>query len=215
MISRRNFLSLSAASLASVPFSAWASPSDPVEGKEYTVVRPAVPMKEKKVEVVCFFAYTCPHCFRFDPVIEPWSKKLPSWINFRFSPVAWDQRTEPFVRVYYALQSLGMLPKLHRKFFESVVYQAHKYETLDADIADFMAKSGIPAEQWKAAYSSFGVANQTRAAGRLCEAYGIDATPMVGIDGKYLTGPHMTTSRENDLTIIMALAQKAKKARGI
>ena len=67
------------------------------------MVRPVVPMKGKKIEVVYFFSYTCPHCFRFDPIIEPWSKKLPSWIDFKLNPVAWDSRLDPFVKTYYAL----------------------------------------------------------------------------------------------------------------
>ena len=143
MISRRNLLTFSAASLASLPLSAFATPTAPVEGKEYTMVRPVVPMKGKKIEVVYFFSYTCPHCFRFDPIIEPWSKKLPSWIDFKLNPVAWDSRLDPFVKTYYALESLGLLPKLHMKFFESVIYQTHKYENPAADIADFMVKAGV------------------------------------------------------------------------
>ena len=213
MISRRNLLTFSAASLASLPLSAFATPTAPVEGKEYTMVRPVVPMKGKKIEVVYFFSYTCPHCFRFDPIIEPWSKKLPSWIDFKLNPVAWDSRLDPFVKTYYALESLGLLPKLHMKFFESVIYQTHKDENPAADIADFMVKAGVNAKQWNSAYNSFGVANKTRAASRLWQSYGIDATPMIGIDGKYVTGPHMTPTRESDLVVVETLAQRARKAR--
>lgn len=215
MISRRDFLGISSAALLSAPFSTFASPQSPVEKKEYTLVRPTIPVKGKKVEIVNFFAYTCPHCLKFAPVIEPWSEKLPAWISYRQVPVAWDARTEPFSRAFYVLQSLRLLPKLHMKFFESVIYQTHKYESasLAKDIRDFMLANGVQAQAWDSAYNSFGIANKARAASQTWQSYGLDATPMVGIDGKYLTGPHMTTSRQACLTVIEALAQKARKAK--
>lgn len=215
MISRRHFLEASALTLAASPLAAFAAPVSPAEGKNYTLIRPAVPVKGGKIEVVSFFAYTCPHCIKFAPVIEPWSRKLPSWIDYKQVPVAWDSKTEPFVRAYYAMQATGLLPKLHMKFFESVIYQTHKYEfaTLVSDIRGFMTKNGVKASDWDAAYNSFGVANKARAATQIWQSYGVDATPMVGIDGKYLTGPHMTDTREDCLKVIEALAQKARKAR--
>jgi len=36
---------------------------------------------------------------------------------------------------------------------------------------------------------------------------------MIGIDGKYVTGPHMTPTRESDLVVVETLAQRARKAR--
>ena len=216
MLTRRNFLQISSSvALSASPLAAFAAPVAPIEGKQYTVVRPAVPVKGPKVEVVDFFAYTCPHCIKFAPVIEPWSRKLPSWIDYKQVPVAWDSKTEPFVRAYYAMQATGLLPKLHMKFFESVIYQTHKYEfaTLVSDIRGFMTKNGVKASDWDAAYNSFGVANKTRAATQIWQSYGVDATPMVGIDGKYLTGPHMTPTREDCLSVIETLAQKARKSR--
>ncbi len=215
MLSRRNFLSASAAGLLSTPLAAFAAPAAPEAGKEYTLVRPTVPVKGKNIEVVSFFAYTCPHCLRFAPVFDPWAEKLPSWVSYQAVPVAWDARTVPFVRAFYSLQALGLLPKLHMKFFESVIYQSHPYEqkTLDADIASFMTKNGVSAKDWEGAYKSFGVANKTRAATNIWQSYGLDATPMIGIDGKYLTGPHMTTSREACLQVVDALIKKARKER--
>ena len=216
MITRRNFLQISSSiALAASPLACLAASTSLIEGKNYTLVRPVVPIKSSKIEIVNFFAYTCPHCLKFAPVIEPWSKKLPAWIDYKQIPVAWDYKTEPFVRAYYALQSMGLLPRLHMKFFESVIYQTHKYDfpTLASDIRSFMTKNGVKAADWDSAFNSFGVANKTRAASQIWQSYGVDATPMVGIDGKFLSGPHMTSSREECLSVILALAQKARKAR--
>ena len=156
-----------------------------------------------------FFAYTCPHCLKFEPFLEQWQKTAPAWVDFRQVPVAWDSRTEPFVKAYYALQALNLLPQLHMKFFESVIYQNRVYDNLDKDILDFMVQAGVGADKWKSAYQSFGVASKTKAATRTWQSYGVEATPMVGIGGRYLTGPHLTKTRENCLKVIDFLAQKA------
>ena len=58
----------------------------PVEGKQYTTLReplpPTLPSAQKKVEVIEFFWYGCPHCFAFEPMLEGWVKTLPADVLF-------------------------------------------------------------------------------------------------------------------------------------
>ena len=208
MLSRRHFLTCSVLPLAAAALPARAA--TPAEGTEYQIVRPPVPTTGTQVEVLGFFAYTCPHCLRFDPYLEQWRKTAPAWVDFKMVPVAWDSRTEPFVKTYYALQALNLLAQLHTKFFESVIFQSHPYDQPEKDILDFMVHAGVDADKWKAAYGSFGVASKTKAATRSWQSYGLEATPMVGVAGKYLTGPHLTKTRENCLKVIDFLIRKAR-----
>ncbi len=56
-------------------FSVSASPTEPVEGVEYTRLQQIQPTDSaKKIEVLEFFWYNCPHCFAFEPQLAEWVK---------------------------------------------------------------------------------------------------------------------------------------------
>jgi hypothetical protein len=48
-----------------------------------TPVAPVLPPAGKKIEVAEFFWYECPHCNAFEPLLEPWARKLPADVAFR------------------------------------------------------------------------------------------------------------------------------------
>lgn len=136
MISRRNLLLATAASSLSLP--SFAAGKTYTPGKEYLVLEPALPTDTKKIEVVKFFAYTCSHCLAFEPVFHEWEKRLPEDVVVRVCPVAWNEKFLPFTQVYFALEAMGLLEKLHQPFFESVIYQTHVYD-FENPVADITA----------------------------------------------------------------------------
>ena len=194
MISRRALLGASALMACTSPSFGNQTYS---AGKEYLVLQPPVQSDANKIEVIAFFAYTCPHCLQFEPVLDEWAKNLPADVVLRRCPVAWQPKYFPFTDTYFALEALGLLDKLSMPFFESVIYQTHTYDfnNAEADILDFMTKNGVDAEKWKSAIRSFGVKNKNRVAFQTWQTYQIDSTPMVGIGGRFITGPHMVGSR--------------------
>ena len=122
-----------------------------------------------KIEVIEFFWYECPHCNAFEPALEAWAKQLPDDVAFRRVPV-WF-REEPFSaqqRLYYALESMGLLPTLHRKVFYAIHNERMRLRTPD-DIAAFATKNGVDPMKFIAAYNSFAVqakSQQARQTGR-------------------------------------------------
>lgn len=77
MISRRLLIS-SAAAVGAAGFSGslFAAAPDPVLGKDYIEVRPPLEFPKKPIVVHDFFAYTCPHCLTFAPVMEKFIESL-------------------------------------------------------------------------------------------------------------------------------------------
>lgn len=181
-------------------------------GKEYFALRTPVPTPTDRIEVVKFFAYTCPHCLQFEPFLERWSENLPKGVTIRVCPVAWTPDYLPFAQTYFALEQLGELSRLHTPFFESVIYQERTYtpQTCAQDILGFMKDNGIDPDLWKRTMRSFTVQNKTRMATQTWNAYGIDSTPMVGIAGRYTTGPHLAGSREETIELINWLIEEAR-----
>ncbi len=112
-LSRRTLL-IATAATASAPLLAHAQPAAraPQELKDYTVLKTPVPVESGgKVEVLEFFQYSCPHCASFEPYLAAWKKKLPSDVEYKRIPIAWDNSTLPHVRIYYTLEALGKLQR--------------------------------------------------------------------------------------------------------
>src|SRR5690606_34355112 len=70
------------------------------EGTDYVRLgRPApVDAPAGQVEVLEFFAYTCIHCFNFEPVFESWKSKAPAHVVVRRVPVAFSEAFVPLQR---------------------------------------------------------------------------------------------------------------------
>ena len=79
----RNLI-LSAALVTASLFGMTAQAADvPLEaGKTYAELANPVPVAVPgKIEVVELFWYGCPHCYAFEPTINPWAEKLPATLT--------------------------------------------------------------------------------------------------------------------------------------
>lgn len=213
-LSRRSLLIASVAT-ATPPLLARAQPAAraPQELKDFTVLKTPVPVESgAKIEVLEFFQYSCPHCATFEPYLAAWKKKLPSDVDYRRIPIAWDNSTMPHVRIYYALEALGKLPELHEKVF--VAIQKNRQPMINSDqIADFMAANGIDRKQWLDAYNSFSVASKANRAGQIWRAYKIDGTPAMAVGGRFMTAPSMVGSREATLPVLDFLIARVRSEK--
>lgn len=212
LITRRDLLL--AAALAPAAGSALAAPKY-AAGKHYLTVYPPAPTSSDKIEVVLFFAYTCPHCLQFEPFFAKWRKTAPADVAVRICPVAWQDKYLPFTQTYFALEAMGLLDKLSQPFFESVVYQEREYKLDSAlsDIVAFMGEQGVDKAKFEQTMKSFAVMNKSRAAMTLWQAYQIDSTPMIGVAGIYSTGPHLVGSREDTGDCINFLVDQVRQSR--
>src|SRR5215510_3117914 len=88
----------------------------PVEGRDYArLAQPLAMPATGKVEVVEFFGYWCPHCNSFEPTLDAWARKLPADVAFRRVPVAFSAPQEPYAKIFFALEAMGLLEQMHRK----------------------------------------------------------------------------------------------------
>lgn len=157
-----------------------------VEGTDYRKIEPPQPTDSPgKIEVIEFFSYMCPHCKEFYPLVSTWEAKLPKNVVFRRVPVGFNRPAWiNLARAYYALQASGDLGKLDGALFHAI-HDEHLQLFDEASLTDWVGKSGGHAEQFAAAYTSFGVNNQTVRADQLVEKYGIGAVPTMTVNGEY------------------------------
>ncbi len=157
-----------------------------VEGTDYRKIEPPQPTDSPgKIEVIEFFSYMCPHCKEFYPLVSTWEAKLPKNVVFRRVPVGFNRPAWiNLARAYYALQASGDLGKLDGALFRAI-HDEHLQLFDEASLTDWVGKSGGHAEQFAAAYASFGVNNQTVQADQMAEKYGIEAVPTMTVNGEY------------------------------
>jgi len=192
--------------------SAASAQGDPVEGTQYIRLgQPLPPPAGGKIEVVEFFWYGCPHCFAFEPMLEAWQKKLPADVAFRRVPVAF--REEPFTthqRLYFALESMGLIDSIHRKVFNAIHLDKQRLDKLP-EIVALVSKNGVDGAKFTEAFNSFSVQTKARQAKQLAEAYRIDGVPALGVQGRFYTSGTLAGGAERSLAVADYLVARVRK----
>ncbi len=190
---RRDFSrSLLAASATAVtagagllPFSAQAQ-AGLKEGTDFIRLGKPAPVDTPagQIEVVEFFAYSCIHCYTFEPHLSDWIKKKPANVVVRRTPVAFSEAFVPMQRLYYTIEAMGQVDALHEKVFRAV--HVDKVRLQDpAVIADWMGKQGVDMKKFNEFFASFSVAGKARKATQLQDAYQVEGTPALGVAGRF------------------------------
>ncbi|MFT0545212.1 thiol:disulfide interchange protein DsbA/DsbL [Allopusillimonas ginsengisoli] len=199
-----------ALAIATVGASAMFVSSSPVMAAErYTTVEPAQPSDTTgKIEVLEFFAYSCPHCARIEPMVEAWAKTLPDNVVLKQVPVAFNASMKDLQKLYYTLEALDRLD-LHAKVFDAI-HKEHQ-QIYDAKaITGWIADQGIDAKAFQDVFNSFGIQSKITRADELTKVYNIDGTPSLAVAGKYVTSPTQTGSYEGTIKEAQSLLEKAE-----
>ena len=209
---RRDFSAALACTAALAPAASRAQ-GNPVEGRNYVRLTQPVPVSAPadKIEVIDFFWYGCPHCAAFEPELDAWAKRLPEHVAFSRVPVAF--RAEPFTthqRIFYALDTLGLLDAMHRKVFYAVHVERLALDK-PADIAAYMTKHGVDATKFLEAFNSFTTQSRIKRANGLVDGYKIDGVPAIGVHGRYYTSGAMAGGNDRSLVVADFLVQKLRK----
>ncbi len=208
------------ASFGFVALTAAAAPNAPVEGVEYTRLSQAQPTEAgKKVEVLEFFWYNCPHCFAFEPHLADWAKKNADKIVLKRVPVGFRESFVPQQKLYYTLEAMGRLD-LHRVIFDAIHQQRMKINR-DEEIMAFMAKQDIDQKKFAETFNSFTVQSKVSRVRQLQDIYRIEGVPTIAIDGQYVTSPatvgrtmrNASEEAMNAATLQVMDALVAKKAK--
>jgi protein dithiol oxidoreductase (disulfide-forming) len=157
------------------------------DGSDYRELHPPQHTGDPtRIEVLEFFSYACPHCAHFYPLVNTWDAKRPKDVLFRRVPVGFDRpQWVNLQRAFYALEASGDLAKLDGALFYAIHEQQQPLFD-ESTIADWVGRNGGHAEQFSAAYVSFGVNNQTVQADKLAADFLIDSVPTMAVDGRYV-----------------------------
>ncbi|MBL8343027.1 MAG: thiol:disulfide interchange protein DsbA/DsbL [Rubrivivax sp.] len=215
MSHRREFSRQALAAAAALAAPQWLlAQGGPVEGQHYVRLNNPAPTSlpaGKKIEVVEFFWYGCPHCNTFEPLLDSWVKRLAPDVSFRRVHVGFGPQHQIHQKLHYALEELGLLETMHRKVFAAMHAPANRRQLIsDADIAAFAKDSGADGDKVVAAMKSFGVNTKASRARQLSEAYKIDGVPALGVQGRYYTSGSLAGSLERMVAVADFLIARSR-----
>jgi protein dithiol oxidoreductase (disulfide-forming) len=180
----------------------------------HTELKPTAPIEAPagKIDVVEFFWYGCIHCYNLEPVLEPWIKKLPPDAQFRRVPAVFTERWAHDAAIFYTFEALGVLDKLHRPFFDAIHRDRLRSDNPQA-LAQWLEKNGVNPQKFTETMKSFGVQSKTKRAIQLTNAYKIDGTPAMAVQGRYTVSAEQGGSREGMLESVSKLIEIARTAK--
>jgi thiol:disulfide interchange protein DsbA len=161
----------------------------PVKDVDYVMLAsPQSTIAGKKVEVIEFFAYYCPHCNALDTPLANWVKAQGDNIVFKRVHTSVTGEEVPQQRLYYTLEAMGKVDEFHSKILFAIHSQRKHLDTED-DIADFIATLGIDRQKFLDAYHSFAVQSKVTRALQMQNSYEIHTWPTIVVDGRFVTAP--------------------------
>ena len=171
-----------------------ASPAEPRSGAEYITLATPQPTQTvgKKVEVIEFFAYHCPACNMLEPALNAWIKKQGDNIVMRRVHVPFQGPADPEARLFLTLEAMGKLGEYHERVFRAV-HVERKRLMRDDDIVAWATSNGLDKAKFMEAWNSFGVQTKLRRLAQQVQAYKVNSTPIIIVDGKYMTSPDVVS----------------------
>lgn len=211
----KRFWGLALLALLATAFSVGiVSAASPVLDKEYRLINPPQPTDgSKKIEVVEFFYYGCPHCYELEPALKNWLKRKPADVEFRQQPAVFRENWIPLTKTYFALDALGLLPKLSDKVY-SAVHDEGLGLSDEALMSKWIGQQGVDPVKFSETYRSFAVQNSVQRAIQVTRDYQVKGTPSIAVAGKYITSPSMTGGFDRFFEVVDQLIEMARKEAG-
>ena len=198
------------------------------EGKHYFLVNPPrVPaVAPGKVEVTEVFSYGCPACNLFVPVMHQLQKALPPNAVLDYLPASFNPSEDwpMFQLAYLTAQSLGVAEQSHDAMFDAV-WTSRELSVIDPatqrirehlptieDAARFYnRRSGVPVEKFVSTAKSFAVDVKVRSTEDAIQAYKVDRTPTIIVNGKYRLYPQSAGGNDEVIELVNWLVAKETK----
>lgn len=183
-------------------------------GKDYFPLdRPvATDVDKGKIELIEFFWYSCPHCNQFEPAFEQWAKNAAKDVVVRRVPVAFRDDFVPQQRLYYTLEAMNLVEKMHIRVFTAIHGEKQMLNT-DAAVLAWADKQGIDKAKFEQTYKSFGVATKAKRAVQLQNDFKIEGVPSLGVAGRYYIDGTLAGSMPRALQVADALIAQTRQGR--
>ncbi|PCI58426.1 MAG: disulfide bond formation protein DsbA [Methylophilaceae bacterium] len=188
----------------------------PTAGQEFDAVTKTIPTDDpKKIEVMEIFWYGCSHCYQMEKPLHAWLKSMPADVSFKRMPGLPNASWAPMAQTYFAMESLGLVDKLHGKLFHAI----HKQKSLNptdkkAALNWLTNNSGLDRAKVEETFNSFTVSTNLKRAAQIFRSSGATGVPSLVIDGKYITSGTMAGGNVQALKVVDYIIQNIRSSKG-
>lgn len=193
--------------------------ADPQLGKDFDKTAQVITTDTpNKIEVIELFWYGCGHCHQMESSLNTWVKKLPADVVFKRVPGLPHQAWAPMAKTYYAMETLGVLEKLHAPLFEAIHTKKTLKPTDEKAAIDWVTKqAGLDKKKVEEAFGSFSTNTSLNRAANIFRASGATGVPSLIINGQFITSSTMAGNNDAalktaDYIITNIRADKARAA---
>ncbi|MDO9366504.1 MAG: thiol:disulfide interchange protein DsbA/DsbL [Methylotenera sp.] len=193
--------------------------ADPQLGKDFDKTAQVITSDTpNKIEVIELFWYGCGHCHQMESSLNTWVKKLPADVVFKRVPGLPHQAWAPMAKTYYAMETLGVLEKLHAPLFEAIHTKKTLKPTDEKAAIDWVTKqAGLDKKKVEEAFGSFSTNTSLNRAANIFRASGATGVPSLIINGQFITSSTMAGNNDAalktaDYIITNIRADKARAA---
>ena len=186
----------------------------PQLSRDYVRLDPPKPVTSgDKIEVIEFFYYGCPVCYELEPPLARWYFNSPGTVALRRVPALSSDNWDHFAKLFYALEAVGQLGRLHWPVYDQFHFDGVKLNE-EATMLDWVSKNGIDKGKFLDAYRSPEVQAKLVTARQMIQAYDIKGVPSIVVDGKFVTSARMTGGTRELMQVLAQLVELARKERG-
>ena len=182
-------------------------------GREFQRIEPQRPVAEGgRIEVIEFFYYGCPVCYETQPFLSRWLGTTPEYVAIRRVPALSTEAWEPFAKLFYTLETLGQVGRLHWPVYDHFHFENVRLSD-EKIMVDWVARNGIERQKFVETYGSSGVAAKVAQARELLKAYDVRGVPTFIVDGKFLTSARLAGGTEQVVQVVDHLVKLAREER--
>src|SRR5438309_10351688 len=155
-------------------------------GREFQRIEPQRPVAaDGRIQVIEFFYYGCPVCYETQPFLSRWLGTTPDYVAIRRVPALSTEAWEPFARLFYSLETLGQIGRLHWPVYDHFHFENAKLND-EKIMVDWVARNGIERQKFVETYGSSGVAAKVAQAPEPPKAYDLQGVHTLLVHGKSL-----------------------------
>ncbi|ANQ23671.1 thiol:disulfide interchange protein [Vibrio natriegens] len=162
------------------------------EGKHYKVLDAE---KAAKPTVTEFFSFYCPHCYKFESLVENLKPALPEDARFEKIHVSFmgGNMAVPMAKSYATMVSLGVEDKMIPVMFAQI-HQKRAAPKDEAELKQVFTDYGVDGKKFDAAYNSFAVNSMQKRFDQEFKESTLTGVPGVIVNNKYIVIPNEISS---------------------
>lgn len=183
------------------------------QGREFQRIEPQRPAAAGgRIEVIEFFYYGCPVCYETQPFLSRWLGTAPEYVAIRRVPALSTQAWESFAKLFYTLETLGQVDRLHWPVYDHIHFEDVKLDD-EKIMADWAARNGMDRQKFVETYGSSGVAAKVAQARELLKSYDVRGVPTFIVDGRFLTSARLAGGTQQVIQVVDHLVKLAREER--